>query len=158
MRIICNIFGGIPGSLSDITLWNYSSLKNRFNQGEFRQCKMLGDAILKYTQETHPTSMFPHQINYNYWQSRGRMPVECTFGIVKRRFPILMFPWTYVPEKDMKTFVACCVVHNILQRRRAYEDADDLLERIGPALNPLPQDMEEVGDQMDDDDVVAPTL
>eukprot|EP00639_Heterosigma_akashiwo_P009117 CAMPEP_0194592402 /NCGR_PEP_ID=MMETSP0292-20121207/22763_1 /TAXON_ID=39354 /ORGANISM="Heterosigma akashiwo, Strain CCMP2393" /LENGTH=386 /DNA_ID=CAMNT_0039450907 /DNA_START=6 /DNA_END=1164 /DNA_ORIENTATION=+ len=153
-RIICDIYGGIPGSLSDITLWNYSSLNARFHRGEFRQYKMLGDAIYPrsspYFYVPYPATRFAHQINYNYWQSRGRMPVECTFGIVKRRFPILMFPWTHNPDKVRKTFIACCVVHNILQRRRTYEDAEELTGRLGPGVNPLPQDMDEVGDQVGD--------
>ncbi|CAM9880231.1 unnamed protein product, partial [Heterosigma akashiwo] len=118
-RTILDIAGGLPGCLSDITLWNYSSLRTRFESGEFGPYKILGDAI--YPRDAGffylPYLVTPEQfqVNYNYWQSRGRMPVECSFGIVKKRFPILAFPWTWDVDKARNTFIACCCVHNILQ-------------------------------------------
>jgi hypothetical protein len=61
-----------------------------------------------------------------------RKDVECTFGILKRRFRILKVPMPYRTKEDVDNIMfTCCVLHNILLDHDAWEwtvrdDTDDV--------------------------------
>ena len=65
-----------------------------------------------------------------------RKDVECTFGVVKRRFRILKVPIPYRAKEDIDNIMfTCCVLHNILLDHDAQEwtIVDDLEEVRLPA-------------------------
>ena len=51
---------------------------------------------------------------YNYKQSRTRINVEHTFGMLKGRFQRLRIANLYPYHSQIKLILACCVLHNIL--------------------------------------------
>jgi hypothetical protein len=61
-----------------------------------------------------------------------RKDVECTFGILKRRFRTLKVPMQYWAKEDVDNIMfTCCVLHNILLEHDAWEwtvqdDTDDV--------------------------------
>lgn len=82
-----------PGSTHDQTIFNNSLLKARFENNEFGNSIMVGDsgyALRKYliTPMLNPTVNVEQVFNES--QIRTRNPIERLFGVLKRRFPILL--------------------------------------------------------------------
>ncbi len=60
-----------------------------------------------------------------------RKDVECTFGIMKRRFRVLKVPMPYFAKEHVDNIMfTCCVLHNILldHNAREWTEEDDLDE------------------------------
>jgi len=54
---------------------------------------------------------------YNYRHCRARRPVECTFGIMAKKFEIFQRPMRLQPDKAITVTNACTVLHNFIRRR-----------------------------------------
>ena len=54
-----------------------------------------------------------HEKKYNAAQTRTRVVIEQTFGILKRRFGLLKDKLRLTPLKACKVTVACVILHNI---------------------------------------------
>ena len=88
------------GSNNDQSMWNMSFLGIRLPELIPAGLVVLADSgykICRLMMTPFPTCngrivLTPEQVNYNYYHSRSRIVVECAFGWLKRRFPILKNP------------------------------------------------------------------
>lgn len=81
-----------PGSVHDQTIFNRSKLKNRFERGEFENSILAADS--GYANTNYMITPFlntPTQNHtiYNEAIIRTRNPVERSYGVWKKRFPVL---------------------------------------------------------------------
>ena len=70
---------------------------------------------------------------FNHRHSSLRNVIERTFGVLKKRFPIIA-SWTephYDVDTMTKIVLACCIVHNFL---RGIENDESLLEEVDNEL------------------------
>lgn len=112
-----------PGATHDQHIFKNSKLKRRFEQGEFRDFILVGDSGYKNTKYLATpyleTGGDPVRELYNQSQIRTRVCVERTFGVIKRRFPVLSMG---MQNKNLDTIryaiTACCVLHNIATDER----------------------------------------
>ena len=69
--------------------------------------------------------------NYNYWHSRSRIVVECSFGWLKNRFPILQRPLTRgtscSQDRNAQTIICCMVLHNLFI---TFGDRDFIVDEV----------------------------
>ncbi|CAH2012327.1 unnamed protein product [Acanthoscelides obtectus] len=117
-----------PGSVHDSRIWRNpqtrSQLINKAN------LVLLGDdgyAIgpCLMTPFRNPTP--GAEINYNKLLKQKRVIIECCFGQLKRRFPILQYVCRVKLENVPKIIIACIVLHNVA---KILGDADfDLVEQ-----------------------------
>lgn len=115
------------GSTHDQTIFNGSNLENRFEDDEFGNFHLLGDSgyeCRRYlmTPLRHVNSVAENLYNASLIKTRNL--VERTFGVWKRRFPILSLGIRVSKEKLVKAdyyVVACAVLHNIAVINREEE-------------------------------------
>ncbi|XP_066596249.1 putative nuclease HARBI1 [Prorops nasuta] len=106
-----------PGSTHDVTIFDNSRIKSRFESGEFENGLLLGDsgyACMPYLLTPLQNVNTPSEILYNESQIRTRTMVERCFGILGKMFPILTTGsrfWT--PTRTMTLITACGVLYNI---------------------------------------------
>lgn len=111
-----------PGSHHDSFILNTSSLYNRFEQGEFGDCWLLGDSgySLKSWLITPLSSPSTHQERkFNKVHRKTRCLIERAFGLLKSRWRILDHTGGYLcycPTKVAKMTLTCCILHNICLR------------------------------------------
>lgn len=115
-----------PGATHDQHIFKNSFLKTRFERGDFRDFILVGDSGYKNTAYLATpyldTGGDPVRELYNQSQIRTRTCVERSYGILKRRFPVLATGMKLTSlETIRKVIVSCCVMHNI-----AVEERDDL--------------------------------
>lgn len=138
---ISNIVVRWPGSSHDSTIFNISRLKAQFEAGIFKNSVIVGDSgygVRPYllTPLTSPTTE-PEQL-YNESQIRTRNPVERTYGVWKRRFPILALGIRSKEDNIDCIIVASAVLHNLAidmkdnppPNTREEEDAVDFVNNI----------------------------
>lgn len=129
-----------PGSVHDSTIFNNSRIRALFEAGTFGDGILLGDSgypLRSYliTPLLNPRSR-AEQL-YNESHIRTRNIIERTFGIWKRRFPVMALGLRFQKvENILPVIVATAVLHNIARR------GGDLLPRIDPDLDlPAPWDV-----------------
>lgn len=93
-----------------------SRIKKRFEDGEFANSLLLGDSgypVTNYcvTPIHQPTTNREHV--YNEAQIRTRNCIERTFGVLKRRFPILSLGIRLDITKVQCICVVAAILHNI---------------------------------------------
>ena len=59
--------------------------------------------------------------SFNYYQSRLRINIECTFGILWKRFLILQSPLTFSLRFVSEIVEALCKLHNLIINERISE-------------------------------------
>lgn len=108
-----------PGSVHDSTILNNSVIQQRFENDEFGDSVLIGDsgyAIQKYlitpllNTETETEHLFNESI------IRTRNVVERSYGVWKRRFPILSRGIGVKLTTALSIIVACAVLHNIARQ------------------------------------------
>ncbi|GAB1869285.1 Putative nuclease HARBI1 [Camponotus japonicus] len=117
---IINIVARWPGSVHDSTIFQNSNLRMLFETNHFRNCILLGDS--GYPAKPY---LFTPLLNtetraqqlYNESHIRTRTIVEHTFGIWKRRFPVLAYGSRLKVTTVMIIIIATAVLHNIAQNR-----------------------------------------
>lgn len=115
---------------------------------EFGDAVLLGDSAYKLspymmTPLTNPVS--PEEAAYNESQIRTRNAVERTFGVWKRRFPIIGLGTQLKVQNVQRIVVATAILHNILIE-------------LGDDEPPPDPDIDADWDSDDDaDDVVTPS-
>ena len=139
---IINIVARWPGSAHDSTIFRNSEICRKFQNAEMERAILVGDAgypIQNFLMTPLTVTNTIAQNLYNESLIRTRNPVERSYGVWKRRFPILsnginlhlrMVPWI---------IVATAVLHNIailndedeppplnLEEQRAFDLADDV--------------------------------
>lgn len=89
---ILDIVARWPGSTHDQTIFNNSALKTKFINGEMGNFLLLADSgygLTNYLLIPVQAPRTPAEILYNESQIRTRNAVERSYGVWKRRFPVL---------------------------------------------------------------------
>ncbi|XP_011860215.1 PREDICTED: putative nuclease HARBI1, partial [Vollenhovia emeryi] len=119
-REIIDIVARWPGSVHDSTIFQNSNLRMLFETNHFHNCLLLGDSAYPAKPYLFTPLLNPEgraQQLYNESHIRTRTIVEHTFGIWKRRFPILAFGSRLKISTVMTIIIASAVLHNIARRR-----------------------------------------
>lgn len=126
---ICNVVARWPGASHDSTIFNNSRLKAQFEEGRFQQNSvLLGDSgypLKKYLMTPLHDPMLAEEILYNEAHIRTRNVVERSYGIWKRRFPILRLEMRLKMETIQAIIVATAVLHNIAIDNRDEEPVEE---------------------------------
>lgn len=113
---VSNIVARWPGASHDQTIFNISNLKMQLERGDYGPFILLGDSGYSNTRYlTTPilNCLTPvHQL-YNESHIGTRNVIERTFGVIKRRFPVLSFGMRVKLETVKLIIIACAVLHNI---------------------------------------------
>src|SRR5579859_69596 len=62
---------------------------------------------------------------YNLRHSSLRNVIECGFGVIKRRFPVLRFGSEYSLNTQIKLFPALALLSNYIDRFKEWKDIED---------------------------------
>jgi len=125
-----NIVARWPGSAHDSTIFLNSSVRRQFERGEMGDAVLVGDSgygIRKYLMTPFENPQGVGENRYNEAQTRTRNPVERTYGLWKRRFPILARGIHVKLQSVQSIIVATAVLHNIA---RHFGEADHQVSRI----------------------------
>lgn len=116
------------GSAHDSHIWDNCNQRRHFLQGTYNNYCLLGDSGYAQT----PFMMTPlgtvnSQMDslYNESQIRTRNTIERTFGIWKRRFPIVTRGIQVHLSRIPGIIVATCVLHNLARLRNDKEPPID---------------------------------
>ncbi|CAI6369322.1 unnamed protein product [Macrosiphum euphorbiae] len=125
---------------------NRKGLRARMELHEFKDCVILGDAgyaLSHYllTPIANPTTKAERL--YNESQIRTRNVVERTFGVWKRRFPVLFFGLRLKMETSMAVIQSCAILHNIARLANDPQPPDEV-ENITDLLTNELVDIEDV--------------
>ncbi|XP_066583797.1 putative nuclease HARBI1 [Prorops nasuta] len=117
-----------PGSAHDSTIFNHSTIKARFEAGQFGNALLLGDAgypNLPYLMTPLQNPVTHAENLYNESQIRTRSMVERCFGTWKRSFPVLSIGTRFkTVQRTLAVIGATAVLHNILRHTLDVEDFD----------------------------------
>lgn len=114
--IIQDIVARWPGSAHDSRIFQNSLVKERFERGEFNASLLLGDsgyAVTNYCLTLLAQTTTRAEELFNEAQIRTRNPIERTFGVLKRRFPVLALGIRLALTKVQHICVACAILHNV---------------------------------------------
>lgn len=121
-----------PGSSHDSHIFNNSALKVRLENGEFGDRVLLGDSgypLKHYLMTPILNPRTPAEELYNRSHISTRSIIERTFGIIKRRFPILTCGMRCQLRIAQRIIVAAAVIHNIaVLNRDLLEDGGERVE------------------------------
>lgn len=112
------------GSAHDSTIFNHSRIKSEFERGSRPKQVLVADsgyACNSYMMTPLLTTDNNASRLYNESQIRTRNTVERTFGVWKRRFPVLSTMMRTKLETIQDVIVATAVLHNICRK-----NSDDL--------------------------------
>lgn len=114
---ILDIVARWPGSTHDSTIFNNSALRARFENGRVNDGSLLvadsGYQNRNYILTPLLQVNTPQENLYNESIIRTRNCVERSYGVWKRRFPILALGIRFGLEKTQCVIVATAVLHNI---------------------------------------------
>lgn len=113
---IQNIVARWPGASHDQTIFNNSKIKMELERGDFRNFIIVGDSGYRNTSYlATPLLNCTTDIEalYNESQIRTRNAVERSYGVLKRRFPVLSMGMRVKLKTVEAIIVACAVLHNI---------------------------------------------
>ena len=143
------INAGASGSSSDAQIFNRSKLKRRIENGTFRlpppeplgpgepdlHYFLLGDdafALMPWLVKPYSRRQLTREEGIaNYRISRGRRVVENSFGILVKRFRVLLTTMEQRPKVVRDIVLTCVVLHNMLKSHQGGADrpptpADDI--------------------------------
>lgn len=115
-----------PGSAHDYTIFNNSAIRGKFERREMKNCLLVADS--GYAQRDYVMTLVgnPHTVvnpelgiiaeavqKYNESLIRTRNTVERSYGVWKRRFPILATGINVKISSSQSIIVATVVLHNI---------------------------------------------
>lgn len=113
---IMDIVARWPGSCHDQTIFKKSRIYNKLVSGYWKNNLLVADSGYANTQYVVTPYMNPsNDIEELYNESiiRTRNPVERSYGVLKRRFPVLSCGSRLKLETTQAVIVACCVLHNL---------------------------------------------
>jgi len=123
---ILDIVARWPGSSHDSTIFSNSAIRGKFERGEIKDCLLVADS--SYAQRNFVMTLVANSqtvidpisgiteaaINkYNESLIRTRNTVERSYGVWKRRFPILATGINVKVSSSQSIIVATTVLHNI---------------------------------------------
>lgn len=103
-----------PGSVHDSRIWRNSPVRQLMQRTT--HTVLLGDSgygIQPWLMTPFINPVNDAQKDFNTLLTRERVIIECSFGQLKRRFPILQYTCRVELAKIPKVVVACAVLHNI---------------------------------------------
>ncbi|XP_065204062.1 putative nuclease HARBI1 [Planococcus citri] len=113
---IQNIVARWPGSSHDSHILKSSRIRQHFESGKFNDNVLVGDsgyAIQKYIITPLQDPKTKAEMLFNEAQIVTRNPVERSYGVWKRRFPILSIGINLRLSTALAIIVATAVLHNI---------------------------------------------
>lgn len=116
---IIDIVARWPGSAHDSNIFENSVVRMRFENGDMGDGVLLGDSgypVRKYLITPLNNPVTQGETLFNEAQIRTRNVVERTFGIWKRRFPILSVGMRCSIPLAQNIIIATAVLHNIACR------------------------------------------
>lgn len=116
-----NIVARWPGSTHDSTVFNNSNVCYQFERGDYGNAVILGDGgypIKSYLFTPLHNPQNEAEALYNEAHIRTRNVIERTFGIWKRRFPIIGLGMRCQVNLAQKIIVATAVLHNIARQEK----------------------------------------
>ena len=132
---------GFPGTYNDINIWDHSPLLESFLDGSFarevdfdynvgsttfRSLFLLVDGIYPEHSrfvKTLDEAVGHSQQQYASWQESSRKDIERAFGVLKRKFQILVRPFELWFVKDIACIVKTMVMlHNMMVEQRISRD------------------------------------
>uniref|UniRef100_A0A2S2NS44 Putative nuclease HARBI1 n=1 Tax=Schizaphis graminum TaxID=13262 RepID=A0A2S2NS44_SCHGA len=113
---IMDIVARWPGSCHDQTIFKKSKVYTQLISGKWGNGLIVADS--GYANSRHIVTPFINPQNhieqlYNESIIRTRNPVERSYGVLKRRFPVLSLGLRLKLQTTQAVIVACCVLHNI---------------------------------------------
>ncbi|XP_060855453.1 putative nuclease HARBI1 [Metopolophium dirhodum] len=112
-----NIVARWPGSVHDSTIFDNSLLRAQFENNEFGDAVMVGDggyACRNYMMTPLSNPVTEAEIRYQKAQIGTGNVIERTFGVWKRRFPVLLVGIRTQIPTTLVTIIATAVLHNML--------------------------------------------
>lgn len=113
---IINVVAHWPGSTHDSIIFQNSRLYHRLEAGEFGQFLLVADSGYRntnYMVTPYLNPITPEQILFNMSHIKTRNVVERSYGILKRRWPVLSMGMRVQLRTIQMIIVACAVLHNI---------------------------------------------
>jgi hypothetical protein len=123
----------------DSTAWTATELGQRVERGDLPYPYFLnGDAAFSLGPSMiTPSNNDPALDDLDYYQSSNRMPIECAFGILIRRWGVLWRPLTQRFNRRAKLVIALMRLHNFcIDERLAAAQAE---EELPDVLQPYPE-------------------
>jgi hypothetical protein len=105
-----------PGSAHDSNIFRNSSIMRKFERGQMGSNVIVGDSgypIKRYLITPLGTPVLPAEQLFNESQIRTRNPVERSYGVWKRRFPVLALGIRLKRNRLEAVIIATAVLHNI---------------------------------------------
>ncbi|CAG4969913.1 unnamed protein product [Colias eurytheme] len=127
---LMNVVARWPGSTHDATIFNNSTLRASCETGALGNQWLLGDSAYPnrpYLLTPLLNTATPQEIRYNEAHIKTRNTIERTFGIWKRRFPVISLTMRLSLPNIQKVIIATAVLHNIC---RTYN-----IEEVPPEVN-----------------------
>ena len=110
----------------DSLAWGVTDLGVRIANGELPAPFFLnGDAAFALSPSMVTPSGDPALDDYDYFQSSNRMPIECTFGILVRRFGVLYKKIKVRFDRRAHLVAACMRLHNYCIDMRIQDETRD---------------------------------
>lgn len=119
-----------PGSSNDVTIFDQCRQRGLLHNRHYGDVIIVGDGAYpnrEYLMTPLPEPRLVEEIRYNESQIRTRNPIERTFGIWKKRFPVLALGIRVDLANVAPIIVATGVLHNILLRGGDPQPPDDRL-------------------------------
>lgn len=125
---ILSVVARWPGATHDQRIFNNSAVKWRLEHGHFGPFIIVGDSGYQNTMHLATPLLDtnnPIEALYNESQIRTRNVVERSYGVWKRRFPVLSLGMRVRLETVQSIVIACAVLHNIcIDQRDALPSVD----------------------------------
>lgn len=134
---IMDVVARWPGSCHDQTIFKKSCVYNKLVSGYWKNSLIVADsgyANSQYVVTPYLNPQNAHEELYNESLIRTRNPVERSYGVLKRRFPILSFGSRLKMETTQAMIVACCILHNLACDHNDL-DPPELLGMCMPVIN-----------------------
>lgn len=115
-NIITDIVARWPGAVHDSTIFDQSAIRARFEAGLFMNGVLLGDSgypLRSYLMTPLANPRNNAEELYNQSQIKTRTIIERTFGIMKRRFPVLSIGMRCKIQLMQDIIVAAAILNNI---------------------------------------------
>ncbi|XP_063222478.1 putative nuclease HARBI1 [Bacillus rossius redtenbacheri] len=143
--LLTNVVARWPGFTHDSTIFNQSSIRAQLETGDIPEGVLLGDNGYACNHFLHTPLLQPAtraELRYNSSHKATRNTIERTFGVLKRRFPILAMKLRVKLDTVLQVIVATAVLHNIAIASKEGEapvdpDVNPGVQAYGPVPVPV---------------------